>query len=271
MKLQTKIMILIGSLAVIYVAVCLVFYMAQERIGMHNQQLPKDHVFNCEKDFEEVWITVDHGISLNGVLVKADSKVTDKNAVKAILFLHGSGRCIDFYMKNASVYADLGYDVFLIDYRGYGKSEGKMESEDQFKGDLDIIYSYMTDRYEEKNLVLVGFSMGTFAASYLAAHNDPKLLILEAAPYWILEQFIDKYFFLPVRLLSKYSFATHEYVRQTKVPIRIYLGKEDHLSNETRWPEVLKPIDKLTILEGEAHSDYAFNELYMADMKRLLR
>jgi alpha-beta hydrolase superfamily lysophospholipase len=259
-----KVIYWIGGLIFVYVAVVLVFYLNQERFGFNPKKLPQNHVFQCDQDFEELTVTSFDGTKLHGVLVKADS------AKGLILYLHGSGGSIDKYMEDAPIYASFGYDVFLLDYRGYGKSEGNMINEKQFTDDLDIIYASMKERYEEKNIVIMGFSMGTFAASYLASKNNPKLLVLEAPLYWIQEQYIKKFFFLPVKILAKYKFETYKYVKATEVQIALFLGRKDHLSSETRWPQVLKPNDIYIILENAGHQNFAGKELFMEELRELL-
>jgi len=173
-------------------------------------------------------------------------------------------------MEDAPVYASFGYDVFLFDYRGYGKSEGHMINEKQFTDDLDVVYSVMKERYSEENIVIIGFSMGTFAGSYLASKNSPKLLVLESPPYWIQEQYIRKFFFLPVQLIVKYKFETYKYVKATEVPIALFLGRKDPLASETRWPEVLKPNDLFIILENAGHQNFAGKEPFMKTLRDLL-
>jgi pimeloyl-ACP methyl ester carboxylesterase len=263
-KSTKKIFYWIGGVILLYLTVVLVFYLNQERFGFHLEKLSEDYVFQCDKQIEELTIPSFDGIRLHGVLVKSDS------AKGLVLFLHGSGGNIDKYMEDAPTYADFGYDVFYLDYRGYGKSEGHMINEKQFTDDLDVVYSIMKEKYSEENIIIIGFSMGTFAGSYLASKNNPKLLVLNSGPYWIQEQFIEKFWFLPVKLLAKYKFETYKYVKTTKVPIVMFLGRKDHLANETRWQKVLKPNDKFIILEGVGHQDFVGKEPYMTVLGELL-
>jgi pimeloyl-ACP methyl ester carboxylesterase len=264
MKLTNKVFYWIGGLMFLYVLVVLVFYLNQERFGFRLEKLPQDHIFQCDCEYEELKIPSFDGTTLHGVLVKADS------AKGLILYLHGSGGNIDKYMEDAPIYANFGYDVFYLDYRGYGKSEGNMINEKQFTDDLDVVYLVMKERYEEENIVIIGFSMGTFAGSYLASKNNPKLLVLNSGPYLIQEQFIQKFWFLPVKLLAKYKFETYKYVKATKVPIALFLGRKDHLSKETRWQQVLKPNDKFHIVEKGGHQDFVGKEPYMTVLGELL-
>jgi pimeloyl-ACP methyl ester carboxylesterase len=259
--------IIIGVLgfAFLYLGTCLVFYLCQEHFGFKYVKLPSDYIFKCDKDYKEININTTDAIKLNGVLVKADS------SKGLILFLHGSGGNIERYLKRAPIYTQLGYDIFLLDYRGYGKSEGKMKNEKQFIDDLDCVYSYFKSMYKEENIVIIGFSMGTMAGSVLASKNNPRLLVLEAPPYNIIEQFEKKFWFLPVSFMTKYKFETYKYVKTTKVPIAVFHGREDPLSKDLRWKQVLKPDDKLTILEGEGHDDFALNSQYIKELNELLK
>lgn len=267
MKTKNKILVWIGGFIILYIGVCIGFYSIQESFYFHLKKLPKDHVFQSEKDFKELTINTTDGYKLNGVLVKSDS------SRGLILFLHGSGGNINKYFihNRDSIYTDLGYDIFLLDYRGYGKSEGKINNEKQFTDDLDCVYSLMKNMYEEEDIVMIGFSLGTFAASYLASKNNPKLLVMESAFFSGEELNKKRFFFLPVSLLSKYKLETYKYVKDTKAPIAFFFGSLDYLSFDKRWHNLLKPGDKVTILEGEPHVDFAHNKQYIDELQTLLR
>jgi len=256
-----------AGIIILYVGICLLYYSIQESFIFHPKKLTAGHVFICDKDFEELTINTSDGYGLNGVLVKSDS------SKGLILFLHGSGSNIDKYItkrKIASIYADLGYDIFLLDYRGYGKSEGKITNEKQFTDDLDRVYSYIKNMYEEKDIVIIGFSLGTFAGAYLASENNPRLLILESAGYSGKERIRKRFFFLPLSLLSKYEFEAYKYLKNTNTPTAIFMGSEDPLTSDKRWHQILKPGDKFTILEGELHTDFAHNKQYIDELRELL-
>ena len=266
-KSKKRILVWIGGFIILYAGVCLTYYSFQESLIFHPKKLSSEHIFLCDKNFEELTINTSEGYELNGVLVKADS------SKGLILFLHGSGGNIDKYIakrKLDSIYTDLDYDIFLLDYRGYGKSEGRIKNEKLFTDDLDLVYSHLKKRYDEKEIVIIGFSLGTFAASYLASKNDPKLLVLTSAFYSGKDLIKKKLPFLPVSLLSKYELETNKYVKETKVPITIYMGSKDIKYLDKRWHQVLKPDDQFTILEGEPHSDFAHNRQYIDELVKHL-
>ena len=99
-----------------------------------------------------------------------------------MFYLHGNAGALDTWGDIAKVYTSLGYDIFILDYRGFGKSEGSIYSEEQFYKDVQAAYDVMRKEYPENKIVVEGYSIGTGPATILAATNHPKLLLLQA-PY----------------------------------------------------------------------------------------
>ena len=62
----------------------------------------------------------------------------------------------------------------MLDYRGYGKSEGAIHGQTQFHEDIQIAYDEIKKRYKESNIVVLGYSVGTGPAAYLASTNHPR-------------------------------------------------------------------------------------------------
>lgn len=114
----TLILIALG----LYILVCALLYAFQESIVFHPQKLSQEHGFQFNWPHEEQYVTMKDGTVLNGLLFKADS------SKGIILYLHGNGGSLDSWGWVARVYTDLHYDVFMLDYRGYGKSGGTISS-----------------------------------------------------------------------------------------------------------------------------------------------
>ena len=114
-------MLLINSLTTvlaIYILVCILLYLFQEKLIFFPEKLSKEYLFQFDQTFEEKNIKTNDGVILSGLLFKADS------SKGVILYLHGNGGSLSSWGDVANTYTELGYDVFIIDYRGYGKSEG---------------------------------------------------------------------------------------------------------------------------------------------------
>ena len=265
MKTFKKILIWIVGLLILYIGVCIIIFFLQEKISFISKRLTSDHQLQFDNKFEELMIPANDGIKLNGALFKADTS----NGL--IFFLHGSGGNIERYRKSVPKYLSLNYDVFLLDYRGYGKSEGKIKNEKQFFEDVRTAYSFMKTKYKEDNIVIIGFSLGTTLSSMLASENKPRLLVLEGPGYSLIERSKSKLPYLPVSLISKYKFENYMYLKNVKVPVIIYFGSNDDLSGDVRLKQCLKVGDKFIMLEGEGHNDFALNNQYINELSELLK
>jgi hypothetical protein len=105
-----------------YVLICVGLYFFQEKLLFFPDKLTKDYKFSFTQTFDEINIATKDGKSLNGLLFKADS-------VKGLVFyLHGNAGSLDNWGDVAKRYTELHYNVFILDYPGYGKSEGSIHS-----------------------------------------------------------------------------------------------------------------------------------------------
>ncbi len=206
----------------LYLIACGLLYFFQENLIFFPQKLAKDYKFRFKGNFEEVTIPTKDGISLSGLLFKSD-------APKGVIFyLHGNAGSLSSWGKVAKTYTDLNYDVFMLDYRGYGKSEGKISSQEQLFQDNQNVYERLKETYSEEKIVIMGYSFGTGLASKLAATNNPKLLILQAPFYSMIDIMKHHYSWIPTFIL-KYKLETNEYLKECDMPIILFHGKRDRI------------------------------------------
>jgi uncharacterized protein len=238
----------------------------QEKLLFYPDKLPKDYKFSFNNRFKEYSIQVDKKTKLNGLLFQC-------NRSKGLVFyLHGNGGCIDSWGSIADVYLKNNYDLFILDYRGYGKSDGEISSEKELHKDIQITYDSMKNIYEEKNIIIIGYSIGTGLATKLASVNNPKMLILKA-PYYNLPDLAHQYIkFLP-SVFIRYKLKTNEYIKIVKCPVIIFHGDKDEViytGSSYKLKELFKPKDKLIILYGQKHNGINDNETYKLNLRRLL-
>jgi uncharacterized protein len=261
-----KIMVFISIFLGLYILVCGLMFVLQEKLIFFPQKLDKDHEFSFRQPFEEVYIKTEDEKSLHGLLFRADS------SKGLIFYLHGNAGSLDAWGEVAETYTRLHHDVFLLDYRGYGKSEGAIESEAQLFQDVQFAYNEMLKRYEEDNTIVLGYSIGTGPATKLAATNNPKLLILQA-PYFSLKDMVKHTFpFVPPFLL-KYKLETHQYIPECKMPIVLFHGDEDEVipySQSHKLKALLKESDTLITLNGIGHNGMTYDKEYVRAMGRVL-
>lgn len=235
-----------GILYLIYITL---IYFNQAQMIFVASKLPTKYKFDFNQTFEELSITSFDGKKLNGVLFKT------KKPKGLIFYLHGNAGSIDSWGQNAEIYTNLGYDIFFLDYRGFGKSEGEIENQEQLFKDLNCVYDSLTSKYDKKKIVIIGYSIGTGLATYLAVTKNPKLLILQAPFYNFLEFSSGRVPYFP-DFLKKFQFETDKYIVNIKAPIYIFHGNQDQVisyNNSVRLQKLLKPKDVFFTLQNEDH------------------
>ena len=262
-----KAMLIISFVLVTYILVCVLLFTLQEKIIFLPDKLDKAHQFSFSLPFEEINIRTDDNKLLHGLLFKTDS------ARGLIFYLHGNGGSINAWGEVADTYARLHYDIFLLDYRGYGKSEGTIENEDQLFRDVQHAYNEMLNRYKEDDIIVLGYSIGTGLATQLASTNTPKLLILQA-PYFSLTDVMRRtYPFIPTFLL-KYKLETCRYIAECKMPIILFHGDADEViayDSSVKLKALLKPSDTLITIAGQGHNGMTYHPQYVKAMSMILK
>jgi uncharacterized protein len=253
-----------GILYLLYVTY---IYFNQEEMVFRASKLSEKHQFSFSEKFEEVTIPSFDGTHLHGLLFKTP------NPKGVVFYLHGNKGTVDDWGSSASIYTDLGYDIFYLDYRGFGKSEGEIENQEQIYNDISIAYDLVTSKYNSKETILIGYSIGTGLAAYLASIKNPKKLVLQAPYYNFLEYSTSRAPYFP-DFLKKFDFETNRYIVKVKAPIYLFHGNQDGLisvSNSQRLKSIIKTTDSLFILDGEDHIGINDNSDFQQHLKQILR
>jgi len=253
--------------AAFYFLVCLFFYQFQEQFIFNPKKLDANHKFDFGVEYDEVYLDSYDGTKIHGVLFKSES------SLGLIFFLHGSGGNVSWYKESIPVYTGLNYDIFILDYRGYGKSDGKIKREEDIFLDAKSAYEYVKKLYSEDQIIIIGFSMGGPVATRLASEYSPKALILEGTIFDMIEKGKKKFPFLPVSIIERYGFRIKNYIPKVDAPIIIFHGDQDKASdvnNSLRLRPMLKVNDRIIIFEGEGHHDFAGNDQYIEELRKII-
>ncbi|HQF47394.1 MAG TPA: alpha/beta fold hydrolase [Flavobacterium alvei] len=254
---------LLGGIYLLYVGYV---YCNQGELIFVANKLPNDYKFEFKQDFEELNISSFDNKKLNGLLFKTP------NPKGLVFYLHGNAGSLDTWGSIAENYTDLGYDIFILDYRGFGKSEGEIESQDQVFKDLTFAYNKLITKYDRNKVVIIGYSIGTGLATYLASVEKPEKLILQAPYYNFIEFSSGRVPFVP-DFLKKFKFETDKYIVKVKSPIYIFHGNKDQViscENSIRLQKLLKPTDKVFILDNQDHLGINENSDFQDELKRIL-
>lgn len=250
---------LLTIIFLVYLGINILVYFLQDFLMFKPEKLPKDFQFYYEnQEIEEYNIETRDGAVINGLRFKT------KDPKGVVFYLKGNSKSIKGWGKFAVDFTRHGYDVVMIDYRGFGKSTGR-RTQKAIKRDLQVVYNKLKDNVAEKHIILYGRSLGSGFAAKLASINNPRMLVLDA-PYYSLSKVAKRYLpFMPLSLLIKFPMPTYKWLKYVKCPIHIIHGTDDTLIPYNTSVKLSRIQPKNTTLHtviGGGHKDLNTFEAY---------
>ncbi len=250
----------------VYIILLAAVYAFQEKLIFFPEKLDRDFKISYNTDFEEIFIEVEKGVDIHGILFKSGSP-------KGLIFyLHGNAGSLRSWGDAAEYYVSLGYDVFMPDYRGYGKSGGKISSENQLYDDMQKAYDQIRKLYDETSIIILGYSIGTGPASYLASVNSPEKLILQA-PFYNLTDMMRRHFPIFPAFLLRYKMENIRYIQECQMPVIIFHGDKDEViyyGSSVKLSKHFKEGDRLITIPGQRHNGMTYNPDYQREVRNIL-
>ena len=255
-------------LLILYIFSMAFFYLFQEKFIFQNEKLKSDYKFSFEQNFEEINLKTDGNNTINALLFKAE------NPKGVLLYFHGNRGNLVRWGKISSYFTKYNLDVFVMDYRSYGKSKGKF-NENSMYNDAQVCYDYLKERYSENRISIYGRSLGCTFAVRTAVDNNPKQLILEAPFYNLTDAVRYHYPLLPFKFLLKYKFNTNMYISKVGCKTTIFHGTKDDVvpfsSGKKLYDESnLSQTSFIRIEEGTHHNLFDFL-IYQDELSILFR
>ena len=247
----------------------------QEKVVFLPVILPQDHTYDFENDFDEyLWET-----PFDGKINVLHFKI--KNPKGVIVYFHGNADNLHRWGKIAVEFTNFGYDVLVMDYRGYGKSSGP-RNEEYLYSDAQFFYDFAKENYDEKKIIVYGRSLGGAFATKIAGENHPKMVILEAT-FFNLQDIVNRW--LPGKVTDKvspkmtYHFLSNENILKVKVPLYHFHGTKDFIVPlksgkklfeifEKKHPKIEK---KFIEIQGGTHEDLIKYEAFVSELKQILK
>ena len=258
-------------------AVCFALYLAalawlwfrQEKLLFAPTVLAADYQLATAPDIHELTIEVP-GARLSAMQLKLP------NPKGVVFFLHGNGGSLENWFVNPEFYRRANYDLFMLDYRGYGKSTGQIESEAQLRADVRAAWALLAPQYSGRKVVVYGRSLGSGLAAGLAvemgsAHHAPDLTVL-VSPYTSMAALAtDHYPWVP-QMLLRYPMRTDQLLAQIRSPLLLIHGTQDALiaPRHSDTLKTLAPHATLLHLPGASHNDVQDFDTYLDAYARAL-
>ncbi len=214
----------LAALVIVYALIVLRVYISQSRriyrpLREHIDT-PVAHGFA----FEDVSFDSIDGVGLHGWFVP------HPDAAYVLLFFHGNTRNISYCINSVALYHELGFSIFLFDYRGYGRSGGR-PTEQGIHLDAEAAWRWLVETrgIHPDRIVLHGRSLGAAIATRLAARQSPAALVIESTFTSMPEVAAELYPLLPTRLLVRHRYPVREHLKQVHCPVLVVHGREDEL------------------------------------------
>jgi fermentation-respiration switch protein FrsA (DUF1100 family) len=207
---------------------------------------------------EECRIATSDGLTLHGWW-HGGAGSGDASSRPVVLWFHGNAGNITHREENLQLLAHQGLAVFLVDYRGYGLSEGK-PSEKGLYADGEAAYRYLVEEraIEPNRIVCFGRSLGAGVALHVALEHEVAALIMES-PFASVPAMARKHYpFLPVWFLLRNRYDSLGKVPELKVPLLVLHGDRDSIvplkHGKAVYEAAPEPKEFYTIV-GAGHND----------------
>lgn len=242
-------------IVLLYAVIGIALYYLQEIFLFHPEKLPSNYAWHFDTPFKEVQIPFNETDTLDMIRFFPEDSVRKG----VVLYYHGNKDNIGRYAKFATAFTKLGYEVWMEDYPGYGKSTGKRTEKKMYEQAL-AIHTMAAGKYGKDSIILYGKSLGTGIAAYVASKTNCKRLILETPYYSIPSLFASYAFIYPTQRMSVYKIPTYEYLQEVNYPITIFHGTNDGVIPyrcAAKLKTVLKSTDEFITIEKGTHHNLA--------------
>ena len=266
--MRRKISLWIRILLLVYCVLGIALYYFHEKIMFRPVALPKEHVYNFDQPHREVNIPFSTNSNIN--IIQFES--VQKTVKGVVLYFHGNRNNIGFYARFAPLFTKHGYEIWMIDYPGYGKSTGEFTEPMLYDWALTL-YQLARTRFSPDSIVIYGKSLGTGIASQLASVRDCRHLILET-PYYNFPSVVGQYApVYPVNMMIKFKLPNYQHLQRVTAPVTIFHGTDDGVityRNAKKLKPFLKQQDEFITIQDGSHNDLSAFKTYQQKLDSIL-
>ena len=259
----------IKVIILLYSLIGIALFYLQEYFLFHPKVLPGDHQYHFDVPFVEM----DLPFNITDTINMVKFFPTDSTRKGVVIYFHGNKENIERYAKFATNFTKNGYEVWMEDYPGFGKSVGQRTEKILYQQAVQV-YKLALTKYHKDSIVIYGKSFGTGIASYLAAVSEAKQLILET-PYYSIPALYSCYApIYPSERMAKYKMPSNEYLMEVKYPVTIFHGTNDGVIPyrcAVKLKPVLKATDQFITIDGGTHQNLNEFPLFHRKLDSLLQ
>jgi pimeloyl-ACP methyl ester carboxylesterase len=253
-------------LAIAYLAICVVLFFAQSRLIFVPSSQDYKNLAALNLPYQEVWLPVS---IKNGKVKRIHGWwIPHDRPLATLLYLHGNGGNISVEVKAKRFY-EMGFSVLLIDYRGYGRSQGSFPSEKTVYQDAQVAWDYLVKERQisPQKIVVYGHSLGGAIAINLASQTPDLAGLIVSSTFTSMQQMAAqdwRFRLFPIAQILTQKFDSIEKVRSLKMPTLFIHGMADLLvpvsMAQTLYDAAPQPKQLLLIPHtGHNHSEAEFD------------
>ncbi len=258
---------LLTIISVAYLAMMLAVYFMQERM-VFLAEMPGRALTASPQDlglgFESATIPTTDGERIHGWYVPYQPRSESRGV---LLFFHGNAGNISHRLDSIRAFNQMGLDVFIVDYRGYGESSGKPSEEGLYR-DGEAAWNYLVETrgVAPERIVVFGRSLGAVVATHVASKGRPAGLIIESGFTSGVEMARRIYWFLPAALITRLKFPLAEFLQSVRCPVLVIHSRDDEIIPFGMGEAVFQavPVADKTFLEIWGGHNTGF---YLSEMK----
>ena len=252
----------------IYCGIGISLYYLQEKILFHPKKLDSSYSFSFTQPFQEINIPFNTTDTIN--MIKFFPKDSVRKGV--ILYFHGNKENVEHYARFVPAFTSKGYEVWMPDYPGFGKSTG-IRTEQKLYSLAYAVQKMASVKYSSDSIIVYGKSLGTALAAYIASVKPCKMLILETPFYSIPSLFGSYAFMYPSSIMSNYKLPTYEFLNDVKASVAIFHGTSDWVvpyKSGVKLKRFLKSTDVFIRIPEGSHNNLSESAIYQRSMDSLL-
>jgi alpha-beta hydrolase superfamily lysophospholipase len=242
-----------------------ILYFIQAQFIFFPTYLPDNFTFQYFEQAEEHYFDIDEDTRIHALHFKVEQPKG------IILYFHGNTRSLDDWGFAAQEFTKHQWEVFMPDYRTYGKSKGTLTEWGLYQ-DAFYCYRHLQKSFPEKDIIIYGRSLGTGIATQLATITSPSQLILET-PYMSMLHMVKRVLPFVPSMIMRYHFPNHRNIKKVTCPVEIIHGTADTLipfEQAQQLYKIGKPNTNLTIIENGGHNNLSDFEAWQMRIEVLL-
>ena len=249
------------SILALYVGICLVLYVFQNRLIYFPSRALAHTPDSIGLDWEEIWLVTDQDEQVHAWFVPHP----DARAVA--VYCHGNAGNISGRMHTLRMLHAARLSTLIFDYTGYGQSGGKV-GEDECYRSARAAVKYAREALAAERVVLIGRSLGGGIATRMASERAPDALVLQSTFLSLADVAKDLYPWLPARLITGNRFPSKDLIGAIDCPILIAHGTSDRTIPFTHGEGLFAAAQEpkaFVALDGGHNDAYSVSEAKFVD------